>query len=247
MMTAAAITAMTMMTTMTTEGKKKQRLRHELKHQISLREDLVLSQRLDKLFARDKNGGPKGIYQVNSLYFDTPYDSAMREKLDGVNRREKFRLRYYGGELSFIRLEKKFKRNGLCGKESVRILKEQVLMLLNGEYEFLLEEEKPLFLEFYHKLKGNGLRPKTIVRYDREAFFFEPGNVRITLDRNIRTGLGSTDFLNPDIFFLSVMDPITVLEVKYDSFLPDLVRAAVQVPGRQAAACSKYAICRRFD
>ena len=33
----------------------------------------------------------------------------LREKVDGVNRREKFRLRYYGKDTSFLRLEKKFK------------------------------------------------------------------------------------------------------------------------------------------
>jgi len=38
-----------------------------------------------------------------------------------------------------------------------------------------------------------------------------------------------------------------VLEVKYDAFLPDLVRLAVQTPDRRAGACSKYALCRRFD
>ena len=39
----------------------------------------------------------------------------------------------------------------------------------------------------------------------------------------------------------------TVLEVKYDEFLPEVVALAVQVPGRRAGACSKYALCRRFD
>ena len=52
-------------------------LRHELKHRINLREDLVLSQRLKKLFAHDKNAGPDGTYRVTSLYFDTPYDLSL--------------------------------------------------------------------------------------------------------------------------------------------------------------------------
>ena len=67
------------------------------------------------------------------------------------------------------------------------------------------------------------------------------------MDRSICTGLGSVDFLNPEIFYLRALEPVTVLEVKYDEFLPELVRMAVQVPGRQASACSKYALCRRFD
>ncbi len=232
---------------MTIDPVKAVSLRHELKHQINLREDLVLSQRLRKLFVHDKNAGSDGTYRVTSLYFDTPYDSALREKIDGVNRREKFRLRYYGEDTSFIRLEKKYKINGLCGKRSARISREQAEKLLAGSYEFLLDAGDPLFIELYSKIKGKGLRPRTIVRYVREAFSYLPGNVRITLDREIRTGLGSVDFLNPEIFQLRVMEQSTVLEVKYDAYLPELVRMAVQVPGRQAAACSKYALCRRFD
>ena len=110
-----------------------------------------------------------------------------------------------------------------------------------------MDSGEPLFIEFYSKLQGKGLRPKTIVRYDREAFLYAPGNVRITLDRDICTGLGNVDFQNPDTFYLRALEQSTVLEVKYDAFLPELVRMAVQVPGRQAAACSKYAVCRRFD
>ena len=124
---------------------------------------------------------------------------------------------------------------------------EQAQKLLCGEYGFLLESGDPLCAEFYSKLMGKCLRPRTIVRYDREAFVYEPGNVRITLDRSIRTGLGSTDFLNEKLFCAPVLGQGTVLEVKYDAFLPDLVRMAVQIPGRQAVSCSKYALCRRFD
>lgn len=232
---------------MTIEPGKAPSLRHEWKHQINPQEDLVLSQRLGKLFPRDGNAGPDGAYRVTSLYFDTPYDSALREKLDGVNRREKFRLRYYGSDLSFLRLEKKYKVNGLCGKRSARLTQEQAERLLDGDARFLLDAGDTLLLELYSKIQGQGLRPKTIVRYDREAFLYAPGNVRITLDRDIRTGLGSVDFLNPGVFCVRAAGPGTVLEVKYDAFLPEIVRMAVQVPGRQAAACSKYALCRRLD
>lgn len=232
---------------MTIEPGKAPSLRHEWKHQINPQEDLVLSQRLGKLFPRDANAGPDGVYRVTSLYFDTPYDSALREKLDGVNRREKFRLRYYGSALSFLRLEKKYKVNGLCGKRSARLTREQAERLLDGDARFLVDTGDALLLELYSKIQGQGLRPKTIVRYDREAFLYAPGNVRITLDRDIRTGLGSVDFLNPGVFCVRAVGPGTVLEVKYDAFLPEIVRMAVQVPGRRAAACSKYALCRRLD
>ena len=223
------------------------RLRHEVKHQLSPQEDLVLTSRLRKLFPRDGHAGPDGSYRVTSLYFDTPYDTALREKLDGVDRREKFRLRYYGERPDFLKLEKKWKVNGLCGKRSARLTLEEAERLLSGEDAFLLERGEPLLSELYHKLHGTLLRPRTVVCYDREAFLYAPGNVRITLDRDVRTGLSPLDFLRPERFSLKPLSGLTVLEVKYDAFLPDLVRMAVQIPNRRAAACSKYALCRRYD
>ena len=235
------------MTVTTTGTTKSIQLRHELKHQISLQEDLVLAGRLRRLFHHDAHAGTDGTYRITSLYFDTPYDAALREKLDGVDRREKFRLRYYGERPDFLKLEKKWKVNGLCGKRSARLTLEEAERLLSGEDAFLLERGEPLLSELYHKLHGTLLRPRTVVCYDREAFLYAPGNVRVTLDRNLRTCRDSAGFLSPGSFPLKPLDALTALEVKYDAFLPDLVRLAVQTPDRRAGACSKYALCRRFD
>ena len=220
------------------------RLRHEEKHQVNLREALVLSRRLEKLFPRDPHAGPEGSYQVVSLYYDDPYDTALRQKLDGVNRREKFRLRYYGEEPAFFKLEKKYKVKGLCGKGSCRLSREEGERLLRRDFAFLLEKEEPLAREFYAKLR-RGLAPKTVVRYTREAFLYAPGNVRVTLDGDIRAGAPER-FLIPQKL-LPALGGLAVVEVKYDAFLPEIVKLAVQVPNRQGTACSKYALCRRYD
>ena len=220
------------------------RLRHEEKHQVNLREALVLSRRLEKLFPRDSHAGPEGFYQVVSLYYDDPYDTALRQKLDGVNRREKFRLRYYGEKPAFFKLEKKYKVKGLCGKGSCRLSREEGERLLRGDFAFLLEKEEPLAREFYAKLR-RGLAPKTVVRYTREAFLYAPGNVRVTLDGDIRAGAPER-FLIPQKL-LPALGGLAVVEVKYDAFLPEIVKLAVQVPNRQGTACSKYALCRRYD
>lgn len=222
------------------------KLRHELKHTISPGEDLILAGRLRKLFPHDAHADANGSYRVCSLYFDTPADRALRQKIDGVNRREKFRIRYYGEDLSFIRLEKKFKINGLCGKRSAKLTAKQVEQILSGDIAFLLAGDA-LMQELYSKMKEQQLAPRTIVTYDREAFLFAPGNVRITLDRNVRSGLASLDFLNPGLPHAPVSDGMTVLEVKFDEFLPEIVKMAVQVPNTQASAYSKYAVCRRYD
>ena len=105
---------------------------------------------------------------------------------------------------------------------------------------------KPLVQELYTKMRSCCLRPKTIVDYTREAFLYAPGNVRITMDYNIRTGLSSTDLLNPHCVTIPAGNTPIILEVKWDEFLPDLIRDIIQLDGRHAAAFSKYAACRIY-
>lgn len=37
-----------------------------------------------------------------------------------------------------------------------------------------------------------------------------------------------------------------ILEVKWDNFLPDIIRDAIRLPGRRVTAFSKYAQCRIY-
>lgn len=219
--------------------------RHEWKHEVTAADCRILSARLSAVARRDSHG-QNGRYGIRSLYFDDPRDTALREKLDGVARREKFRIRYYDGDASFICLEKKTKENGLCGKRSVLLSVQEVQSLLDGELGWMPGSGRPLVQEFYWKMKSNGLRPRTIVDYTRDAYVFPAGNVRVTLDSGIRTGLNSTDFLNPASLTVPAGDAPVILEVKWDEFLPDIIRDAVQLPGRHTAAFSKYAACRIY-
>lgn len=221
------------------------KLRHEWKHEVTAADCRVLTTRLSAVARRDAHG-QNGRYEIRSLYFDDPWDTALREKINGVNRREKFRIRYYNGDLSYICLEKKNKWNGLCGKHSVLLSAHEVQRLLEGDLNWMPDSGRPLAQELYYKMKSGGLRPKTIVDYTRDAFVFPAGNVRVTLDSNIRTGLGSTDFLNPACATIPAGDAPIILEVKWDEFLPDIIRAAVQLPGRHTSAFSKYAACRIY-
>lgn len=219
--------------------------RHEWKHEISFSDLLLLRSRLQAVMTPDAHG-QDGRYFVRSLYFDTPSDKALREKLDGVDRREKFRIRYYDLEPSLIHLEKKSKRGGLCAKESVELTAEEAQRIVDGELDWMIVADRPLVRELYSKMRSQGLSPKTIVDYTREAFTYGPGNVRVTLDYGIRTGLGCTDFLNPACVTIPAGDALIVLEVKWDAYLPDVIRDIIQLENRRTAAFSKYAACRIY-
>ena len=219
--------------------------RHEWKHEISYGDMLEIRQRMQAIGKSDENA-VDGKYHVRSLYFDTLSDKALREKLDGVNCREKFRIRYYNGDTSLIQLEKKSKQGGLGNKQQAPLTKEEAQAIVDGNLEWMPNCDRPLVQELYVKMKTQGLKPKTIVDYVREPFTYAPGNVRVTLDYNIRTGLLCTEFLDPDCITIPAGDSPIILEVKWDAFLPAVIRDAVQLRNRRVGAFSKYANCRIY-
>lgn len=218
--------------------------RHEWKIEIDHSDLISIRQRLRAVASIDSHA-VDGKYQIRSLYFDNQADKALREKIDGVNRREKFRIRYYNGNTELIHLEKKSKINGLCSKESAVLTPAEAQAIVEGRWDWMMESNRPLVQELYTKLCSQGLRPKTIVGYTREPFVFAPGNVRVTIDYDIRTGLDCTAFLNPNCTTIPAGSAV-ILEVKWDAFLPDIIRDAVQLGNRQAGAFSKYAACRVY-
>ena len=131
------------------------KLRHELKYSISEAQDTVIAATLRKLFRHDGHADSHGSYRVSSLYFDTPYDKAVKEKLAGVIKREKFRLRYYGDDMSFIRLEKKYKHGNLCGKRSAALTYDQVMRIIEGDADFMLCSGDPLLVSFTARSEGS--------------------------------------------------------------------------------------------
>lgn len=219
--------------------------RHEVKQRISPADAVILRQRLNAVMQRDKNA-PDGSYVIRSLYFDNAEDRALREKLDGVNRREKFRLRIYNADTEHILLEKKSKINGLCLKERCELTKSEAEALMRGDSQYAVSCEKPLLRELGVKMRLCGLRAKTLVEYKREPFVFPAGNVRVTLDSGIRTGLCATELLDPDCTLIPAGESCSILEVKWDEFLPDIVRGAVQLDSVRSEAFSKYAACRIY-
>lgn len=219
--------------------------RHEWKHEINYSDMLILRQRLKAVMKPDENA-VDGKYFIRSLYFDNISDKALREKIDGVNCREKFRIRYYNNDTSLIHLEKKSKINGLGNKQSANLSAEEAQKIVDGDLDWMIDCDRPLVQELYSKMMSQGLRPKTIVDYTREPFVFSAGNVRVTLDYDIRTGLYCTDFLNPDCITIPAGNAPIILEVKWDEFLPSVIRDIVQLESRHTAAFSKYAVCRIY-
>lgn len=222
------------------------KFRHEFKYSINYSDYLTIHSQLRSIMQPDPHVSSDGKYFIKSLYFDDPYDTALRDKIDGVNIREKFRIRMYNDDETFISLEKKSKINGLCLKESVPLTKEECISIIDNNYEFLSSSANQLMLELYTKMRSDLLKPKVLVAYIREPYIYEPGHIRITFDSELRTGLHSTEFFKSEKLFPAASSKAIIMEVKYDEFLPEVI-ACIIGAHRRAAAFSKYAECRMYD
>lgn len=227
---------------------KKKKYRHELKYQIHLADYFAIRQRLRPIMKTDEHAGTDGRYRIRSIYFDNIEDKALREKINGVQKREKFRIRYYDDDFSFITLEKKIKYNHLCMKIGAALTEDECRAILEGRTGWMMGHPSELVRELYCKMNSQQLRPKVLVSYIREPYVYAAGNVRVTFDSCIRTSLFHRGFLESQVHDVSVADKEEnmVLEVKYDDFLPDVISCLLQTGGIRQQAFSKYGVCRQF-
>jgi len=223
-------------------------LRHELKYFISPAEMKVLRGVLTPVMQLDPNGDENNEYHIRSLYFDTINDDALNEKIAGVGNRKKYRIRIYNFKDKVIKLECKSKYGDLISKQSVTIPRELADQLIAGDPEGLQRMRHPLLHDVYREMKTNLLRPAVIVDYTREAYIHPAEEVRITFDKTLRTGLYSHDMFNKDIPTYPVFDdPVEILEVKFDEFLPTYIQSILSGITAQRSAISKYTHCRRYE
>lgn len=211
--------------------------------------DLVLLQaRLKSVLQPDKNQVNDNGYKITSVYFDDLYDTHLKDTEDGNRLREKYRIRIYNDSFETIKLEVKSKKDSRVFKRAKNITVSQLKQLLAGQ---CIPDEHPsmdnTITLFNLAIANRGLRPKVIVEYDRAAYIFDAGNVRITLDRNLRASDDFEAFLNNNqAHYDSIPQSDRVLEVKYDEFLPGFIARILETGNMNQTAFSKYRICREF-
>lgn len=215
--------------------------RTEKKYIVSLEAAAVLRERLMPLMQVDPQA-IDGAYRIRSLYFDTMDADAYWEKTDGWGERCKYRLRFYNGDFSFIRLERKEKLGELTRKTQGPVDQLMARAMQMGEYEPLLSSEDPLCRAFYAEARAKKLMPAVTVEYRREPFVYRLDNVRITIDSKIYAG-------NPLSFFSPLPPPFpvlengfAVLEVKTDDRLPVMIGRVLETVPRQQQSYSKFAL-----
>ena len=221
--------------------------RHELKFIVNDAELALLGMQLGALMKPDPYQGSKS-YKITSLYFDDIDNRCYFDNLNGNGIREKYRLRYYGEDTSFMRLEKKCKNASMTMKNSFEVSRDMAGLLLKGEVPFPDPDMDEGLQMLLAEMRLKGMQPKSIVRYERTAFTARAGNVRITFDRNISASTNISDFMERSFRVRPLMTKSThVLEVKYDEFLPVYIKELLEDRGLWQTAFSKYAESRRME
>ncbi len=229
-------------------NEKKQNYRHELKYICSEGDLQIIEAKIKAVCKADKHGDPAGGYNIRSVYFDTFQDAFWRENEAGVDNRKKYRIRIYNGDASLIKLECKETLRGAKRKESCKLSKEQCDRLLQGDYNLKCMDGQMLLLRFLKEAKANLYMPKIIVDYNRNAYVYPIGNVRITFDRNISSSQEMGHFFEKQIGKRLIMPQgKSILEVKYDEVLPDFIKSLVMCRSNsQHTSFSKYYLCRNY-
>jgi len=222
----------------------KKEYRQEIKFLLSPAQAVMLEQRIRAVMASDGHSGDDGSYRIRSVYFDTISDKAYSEKLAGTAVREKFRIRFYNMDSGTVRIERKEKKGALVRKETLPVSKAAADQIMNGNYEEILTYAHPLAAHIYAMSQAEALKPVVIVDYNRNAYVYPAGNVRVTFDSALQAGRITDNIWAPDSLS-DVSEGNTILEVKFNQYLPEHIRQLVcSVPGIRTAL-SKYVLCRK--
>lgn len=222
--------------------------RHEYKYICSKQQLALIGNNLKGLMDYDENVGEDKQYVIRSLYFDDYRDSCLYDNINGNDPREKFRVRVYNRDTSYIRLELKKKEKGKTKKDFCRIDEGICKRMMLGMPLEMGAVDSDVYRKFCLWQNTRLLRPKVIVEYDRVPYIYRDGNVRVTFDTNIRSGQQTAAFLDNSIATRPVM-PLNqhILEVKFDELLPDFIYSAMQIEGLRQTTYSKYYMCRKYS
>ncbi|MDR0463118.1 MAG: polyphosphate polymerase domain-containing protein [Pseudomonadales bacterium] len=226
--------------------KDDRKFRHELKFLIGREKSILIQNRLLGVLKEDRHASNKK-YRVTSLYLDDYQLSSYFTKLDGVANRTKYPLRAYNLSVERINFEIKFKNENLINKQSFLLTRDEFNKYINEGSNALADISDADELEKIAGLKDRLglLKPKIIVDYIRTPLILEEGNVRITIDEDLRYATQSADFFDDEnqVYTNVFNKNEVILEIKYDEYLPKIIQALLSEMELYKIAYSKYVLC----
>jgi len=186
-------------------------------------------------------------YFVRSLYFDSPRSFNFYEKIDGIKKRKKFRLRTY---------DKKYNNSTLFieqkGRNVNRVVKSRTLIKKNdiGQFYDAMNFEQlintygdiKIIKEFVADSVKRKISPVVLVDYLRCPYISDYDmNFRVTFDSKIKAKASKILFPDDDNFF-DCLSGYTILEVKFFRKIPAWFHKLILVYNLERVSVSKFVL-----
>lgn len=216
--------------------------RFEIKYAVAPSQRVALMSDVAVLMQRDPHVpiGSAG-YHISSLYFDTGSFSAYRDKLAGILRRKKYRIRTYRENPDHLFFEIKERFSNRILKRRTRIDMDCYRSILQNDIDATLPAGA-VMREFACDCALGQQEPVAIIEYDRLPFAgVAHGDLRITFDSNIRV-CRSRSLFNSGAWFNVSAPGLCVLEIKFNSKMPHWIHDLVRKYGLRDMAYSKYCL-----
>ncbi len=219
------------------------KFRNENKYLISYMDYLTIHPVIAAYLNRDPHCTQEGgIYQITSLYFDSPDNMMVKDKDLGIDRRAKMRIRMYCNDPNTMFMEKKIKNNNFISKLRTNISVDEYKRIISGDYSFRGYNAELDALLIY--CKNCNLKPAVVVEYDKEVFIHDASNLRITFDMNAHSWLNTLDILAENPIKMPIYENNNMIfEIKYNYYLPSFVRSLVTPLETKRIAFSKFERC----
>lgn len=218
--------------------------RVEKKYFISESQRYQLQKYFAKILQQDPNNGDNG-YMVRSLYFDTLYDDDFHDKEDGLEDRQKLRLRTYNINDNNVKLELKQKFGNYQKKETISIDKDDAIALSIGNADALKKYDSQLCQRIRLMMMLKQYRPKCIVEYRRFAFIYPANDIRITFDSEIKGTISEANIFDPNLACTPLLlKERCIMEVKYNNFMISYIKDAITHSQATQTAASKFCMVR---
>lgn len=223
------------------------KFRNEWKYCCDEGDIALISARLTSVLDIDEHTLAQNKYSIHSLYFDDYRNACANDNAFGVEKRFKWRIRYYDGPKKSLHLELKQKRFGYTHKESCPMTKKELKLILDNKPEEILWKTKyKLLRRFCVATMSRRFEPKVIIHYERTAYVEPITNIRITLDQNIAAGNDFEHFIDGKYMRYPIQEKARhVLEVKFDYILPSYIKDIINSHGFRQTSFSKYYLGRK--
>lgn len=226
--------------------------RFEFKYLVSVRQLDQIRKQIHFFANIDKHAKDLDIgrYYVKSLYFDDLSYSSYFEKLAGVKKRKKLRIRTYDSDLknsSRVFLELKRRDDVVVFKDRLEGSYGEIRDLLkNSRYDLIKKRSSGTVENFFNAAFRHHVLDTVIVEYEREAYFDKNNSsFRVTIDENLRASrsFGADLLLKSDKF---VLPGYAVVEAKFNRVIPAWFGMLIKSSGLKRVSFSKYCLSMEF-